>query len=84
MKIKNKKKRTKNRALRNTEWERGKIRMRVVYRNHKTPVGEVRRNPFNKKAKNSKRFQVAELVECQKQKKNQKKKEGDTTLVTGK
>ena len=29
--------------------------MKVVYRNYKTPVAEVRKNPFKTKARNSKR-----------------------------
>ena len=52
--MKNKKKRTKNRSLRNTKWERGRRRMRVVYRNYRSPVGEVRGNPFKTRARNSK------------------------------
>ena len=44
--MKNKKKRTKNRTLKNSKWERGRSRMRVVYRNYKTPVGEVKGNAF--------------------------------------
>ena len=47
--------------------------MRVVYRNYRTPVGEVKGILFNTRAKNSKRFQVAVLVkngqQCQKPKK---------------
>ena len=54
--------------------------MRVVYRNYRTSVGEVRGNPFKTRARNSKRFQVAELVrsgrQCQKQKKNPSKEGG--------
>ena len=53
--MKNKKKKTKNRSLRNTKWERGRRRMRVVYRNYRSPVGEVRGNPFKTRARNSKR-----------------------------
>ena len=53
--MKNKKKRTKNRTLRNTKWERGKSRTRVVYGNYRTPVGKMRENPFKTRARNSKR-----------------------------
>ena len=53
--MKNKKKRTKNRTLRNTKWERGKSRMRVVYGNYKTPVGEAIGNPFKTRTRNFKR-----------------------------
>ena len=85
--MKNKKK-TKNRTLRNTKWERRRSRARVVYRNYRTPVGEVRGNLFKTRGRNSKkRFQVAELVrsgrQCRKQKKNPIK-EDDITLVTEK
>ena len=54
--------------------------MRVVYRNYRTPSGEVRGNPFETRARSSKRFQVAELVrsgrQCRKQKKNPSKEGG--------
>ena len=39
--MKNKKERTKNKTLKNTKLEKGR-RMKVVYRNYSTPVGEVR------------------------------------------
>ena len=52
----------------------------LVYRNYKTHVGEVRENPFKTRARNSKRFRVAESVEsgrqCQKQEKNPSKEGG--------
>ena len=42
--IKNKKRRTKNRTLRNTKWEKGNSRMKVVYRNYRTLVEEVKKS----------------------------------------
>ena len=45
----NKKKKTKNRTLRNLIWVRRKSRTRVVHKNYGTPVGEVKSNPFLKK-----------------------------------
>ena len=51
--MKNKKERTKNKTLKNTKWEKGRRRMKVVYRNYSTPVGEVRGNPFKTRARNS-------------------------------
>ena len=53
--MKNIKKRTKNRTLKNTNWEIGGSRMRVIYRNYRTLVGAVKRNPFKTRARNSKR-----------------------------
>ena len=50
---KNKKKRTKNKTLNNTKWKRGRSRMRVVHRNYRTPVGEVRENPLKTRTRNS-------------------------------
>ena len=51
----NKKERTKNRTLRDTKWERGRSRIKVVYINYRTPIGEVRGNPFKTKNENSER-----------------------------
>ena len=45
--------------------------MRVVYRNYRTPFGEVKRNPFETRARNSKRG-----FKLQKQKKNSGKDGG--------
>ena len=54
--------------------------MRVAYRNYRTPVGEVRGNPFETRARNSKKFKVAELVrsgqKCRKETKRPSKEGG--------
>ena len=42
----NKKKSTKNGTLKNTKWKRGRRSIKIVYRNSKTLVGEVRDDFF--------------------------------------
>ena len=61
--------------------------MRVVYRNYRTPVGVLGKDPFKTRARNSKKkVQVAELVKVvnsvKSVRKIQAKKEGVITLVT--
>ena len=53
--MKNKKKKTKNRTLKTLKLEKGRSRTRVVYRNYRTSVREVKENPFKTKARNFKR-----------------------------
>ena len=40
----------------NTKWERKRSKIKVVYKKHKTPIGKVKRNPFNKRNKNSRKI----------------------------
>ena len=56
--MKNKEKRTKNITLRNTKWERRRSEIEAVYRNYRTPVGEVRGNPFKTRARNYRIFKL--------------------------
>ena len=53
--MKNEKKRTKKRSLRNTKGKRRRSRKRVVYRNYRNFVGEGRGNPLKTKTENSKK-----------------------------
>ena len=63
--------------------------MRVIYRNYRTLVKELKGNPLNTKARNSKKGikllnQKGVVDSVKSRRKIQAKKEGDITVVTGK
>ena len=68
-----------NRTLKDTKWEKRRSRIKFIYRNYRTSVGEVRGDLF-KNQRLQKKLRVAELVksgqQCQKQKKNPSKEGG--------